>query len=81
MRLKREKFLNQIEKDQEELLEQLKAKDRKLALKNLKATRIYDDFLTSLEQHVPDVEDEDQQRAIQDERKRQWRKFKPLHQT
>ena len=59
MRKNREKFLNQIDKDQDELLEQLKAKERKLALKNLKASRIYDDFITNLESHdMPDVEDD-----------------------
>ena len=55
MRKRREKFLNQINDQQDELLAQLRAKEAKLALKNLKASRIFDGFVSNLEQQgTPD---------------------------
>jgi len=54
---KRDTYLNQINKEQDELLRQLKEKDRKLALKSLKASRIFHGFVSNMEQtDMPDRE-------------------------
>jgi len=55
MRKRREKVVNRINQEQDDLLAQLRAKERKLAMKNLKASRIFDGFVGNLEQQgTPD---------------------------
>jgi len=49
--------LNQINRDQDELMERLKEKERRLALKSLKANRIFHSFVSNMEQtDMPDEE-------------------------
>ena len=45
---KKEKYLSQINKDQDDLLEHLKEKDRKLALRSLKASRLFHTFVSNM---------------------------------
>jgi hypothetical protein len=50
MRKKKEKYLNQINQEQDELLQKLKHKQKQLEFRSLKASTQFDSFVLNLPQ-------------------------------